>query len=122
MAKQKTSGAGKADAQGRDRLVYSEFGSATNPALERGTADRPPAQQSLQVQVSRKGRGGKTVTLISGFQHRPDTLTALAKTLKAQCGTGGTAKDDTIEIQGDHAQKLLELLQARGYTAKRSGG
>ena len=72
--------------------------------------------------VSRKGRGGKTVTLISGFQHKPETLKALAKKLKAQCGTGGTAKDDTIEIQGDHAATLLESLQKAGYTAKRSGG
>lgn len=90
--------------------------------MVRGIADIPPAQQTLKVQASRKGRGGKTVTVISGFQHRPETLTALAKALKAQCGTGGTAKDNTIEIQGDHGAKLLELLQKRGYTAKRSGG
>jgi translation initiation factor 1 len=74
------------------------------------------------VQVSRKGRGGKTVTLISGFQHRPDTLATLGKKLKAQCGTGGTVKDNTLEIQGDHADKLLTLLQQQGYTVKRSGG
>jgi translation initiation factor 1 len=74
------------------------------------------------LEVSRKGRGGKTVTLISGFQHSPDTLKALLKKLKAQCGTGGTAKDDTLEIQGDHASTLLEVLQQMGYTVKRSGG
>ncbi|MBE7383471.1 MAG: translation initiation factor [Leptolyngbya sp. SIO1E4] len=106
----------------RDRVVYSEFATARSPATERGVADRPPAEQTLKVQVSRKGRGGKTVTIISGFQHRPDTLKTLTKKLKAQCGTGGTAKDDTIEIQGDHAQKLMEFLQKAGYTVKRSGG
>lgn len=130
MAKKKSSpnqdkglggNAGKGSA-GKDRVVYSEFSTARPEALARGVADSPPAQQALKVQVSRKGRGGKTVTVISGFQHRPETLVALAKTLKAQCGTGGTAKDDTIEIQGDHGDKLLELLQKRGYNAKRSGG
>ena len=84
--------------------------------------DRPPNQQNLRVQASCKGRKGKTVTVISGFQHKPETLTSLAKELKAQCGSGGTVKDDTIEIQGDHAQKLVELLVAKGYQAKRSGG
>ncbi|MBF2034618.1 MAG: translation initiation factor [Leptolyngbyaceae cyanobacterium T60_A2020_046] len=104
-----------------DRVVYSEFG-MPNPALQRGVADLPPAQQTLIVQVSRKGRGGKTVTIVSGFQHRPDTLKTLAKKLKAQCGTGGTVKDDTLEIQGDHAQTLLDALKKQGYTVKRSGG
>lgn len=103
-----------------DRHAYREFG-PTDP-MARGVPDRAPNQQTVRVQVSRKGRGGKTVTVINGFQHSPDQLTALAKQLKAQCGTGGTAKDDTIEIQGDHAQKLVELLVAKGYQAKRSGG
>ena len=84
--------------------------------------DLPPGQQNLRVQASRKGRKGKTVTIISGFQHSPDSLGTLAKQLKAQCGTGGTVKDDTIEIQGDHAQKLVDLLTSKGYQVKRSGG
>ncbi|MEL6385414.1 MAG: translation initiation factor [Cyanobacteria bacterium J06626_18] len=121
MGKRKSSGSQNQSSQ-RDRVVYSEFATERSPALKRGIADLPPAQQTLKVQVSRKGRGGKTVTVISGFQHRPDTLKTLAKKLKAQCGTGGTAKDDTIEIQGDHAQKLVDFLQKAGYTAKRSGG
>ncbi|HEY9889534.1 MAG TPA: translation initiation factor [Candidatus Obscuribacterales bacterium] len=119
MGKQKASGAG----QGKgDRVVYSEFATARTAATERAIADLPPRQQTIKVEVSRKGRGGKTVTIMSGFQHRPETLKTLAKKLKAQCGTGGTAKDDTIEIQGDHAQTLLTALQQAGYTAKRSGG
>ncbi len=108
-----------------DRTVYSEFGSAsssTNPALQRAVPDLPPNQQDLRVQASRKGRGGKTVTIITGLQHSPDKLKDLAKKLKAQCGTGGTVKDDTIEIQGDHAQKLVEVLTSLGYGAKVSGG
>lgn len=120
MAKGKSkSGAGEGS-RATDRHVYREFGPAD--PMARGVPDRPPNQQTVRVQVSRKGRGGKTVTVITGFQHTPDSLAALAKQLKAQCGTGGTAKEDTIEIQGDHAQKLVELLVAKGYQAKRSGG
>jgi translation initiation factor 1 len=110
----------KSSAKATDRAVYREFGPAD--PMARAVPDRPPHQQNLRVQASRKGRKGKTVTVISGFQHKPETLTTLAKDLKAQCGTGGTVKDDTIEIQGDHAQKLVELLTAKGYPVKRSGG
>jgi translation initiation factor 1 len=60
--------------------------------------------------------------VISGFQCKPDTLTQLFKQLKTKCGSGGTVKDDTLEIQGDHAQKLLEILTQLGYKAKISGG
>lgn len=105
-----------------DRTVYSEFATQRSAATERAVPDLPPNKQSLKVEVSRKGRGGKTVTIISGFQHRPDTLKTLAKKLKAQCGTGGTAKESTIEIQGDQADTVLAALQKAGYTAKRSGG
>jgi translation initiation factor 1 len=106
-----------------DRLVYSEFGGDRhNAATERAVPDLPPQQQQVRIQVSRKGRGGKTVTVISGFQSKPETLMALLKKLKAQCGTGGTVKDQTLEIQGDHAQKLLDLLLKAGYKAKISGG
>lgn len=115
----------KGQSDNRDRTVYSEFGSGssqTNPALQRAVPDLPPNQQDLRVQASRKGRGGKTVTVITGIQHSPDKLKDLAKKLKAQCGTGGTVKDDTIEIQGDHAQKLVDVLTSLGYGAKVSGG
>ena len=122
MGKRKSSRSQDPSLQRSDRVVYSEFATERTPALERGVVDLPPAEQTLKVQVSRKGRGGKTVSIISGFQHRPETLKTLTKKLKAQCGTGGTAKEDTIEIQGDHAQKLIEVLQKAGYTAKRSGG
>lgn len=105
-----------------DRVVYSEFGHGNSEALKRGVPDLPPNQQALKVQASRKGRGGKTVTVISGFQSKPETLTTLAKQLKAQCGTGGTVKENEIEIQGDHKQKIVEFLIQQGYKAKASGG
>jgi translation initiation factor 1 len=114
-AKQKDSGN-----QGKsDRLVYSEFGNASNAsAFERAVPDLPPNQQTIRVQASRKGRKGKTVTVISGFQSNPETLNALMKQLKAQCGAGGTVKDNEIEIQGDHAQKIVQTLIQLGYKAR----
>lgn len=104
-----------------DRIVYQEFGN-NSAAVERATPDLPPAQQNVRIQASRKGRKGKTVTVISGFQSQPETLAALVKQLKTQCGTGGTFKDNEIEIQGDHSQKLLQILTQLGYKAKISGG
>lgn len=104
-----------------DRLTYSEFG--TTPKTEATARPDPPAkQQSLKIQVTRSGRKGKTVTVISGFQSSADTLSDLAKKLKTQCGTGGAVKDQTIEIQGDHRQKLKEVLEALGHPVKFSGG
>ncbi|HEY9820027.1 MAG TPA: translation initiation factor [Candidatus Sericytochromatia bacterium] len=106
-----------------NRVVYSEFGPGSKPAaVERAVQELPPNQQNLRVQASRKGRKGKTVTVISGFQTKTETLTELLKQLKNQCGTGGTVKDDTLEIQGDHTQKLVEMLIQLGYKAKISGG
>jgi len=114
MAKRKSSG---------DRVAYSEFGSAaTERATQRATPSRPPSEQKLRVQVSRKGRKGKTVTVITGFETTADTLGALLKTLKSRCGAGGTVKDATVEIQGDHAQTILQVLVQQGYAAKISGG
>ena len=104
-----------------DRAIYREFGE-NSAALERAVPDLPVREQNLRVQASRKGRKGKTVTVISGFQTKPETLAALLKQLKSQCGTGGTLKDNEIEIQGDHTQKLVQILTQLGYKAKISGG
>ncbi|MEO1401598.1 MAG: translation initiation factor [Cyanobacteria bacterium J06635_1] len=101
-----------------NRIAYSEFGPSQSAAFEQAVPDLPPQQQDLRVQVSRKGRKGKSVTIISGFSHKPETLTKLAKTLKAQCGSGGTLKEDTIEIQGEHGPKLVTLLTEKGYKSQ----
>ena len=76
------------------------------------------------VRVSRetKGRGGKGVSLVKGLALDAIALAALGKELKAACGTGGTVKDGVIEIQGDHIERLLALLQAKGHKVKRAGG
>jgi translation initiation factor 1 len=106
-----------------DRVVYQEFGTPTDDAaLERGVPNLPPQQQNLRVEATRKGRGGKTVTVISGFQLAPEALTQLLKQLKTKCGSGGAVKDNTLEIQGDVRQKVAELLAQLGYKVKMSGG
>lgn len=107
----------------KNKVVYREFGGGdNNDATERPVSELPPQQQNVRVQVSRKGRKGKTVTEITGFQSKPETLAALLKQLKNQCGAGGTVKDNEIEIQGDHGQKILQILLQQGYKAKISGG
>jgi translation initiation factor 1 len=76
------------------------------------------------VRVSRetKGRGGKAVTVVKGVTLAAAGLVELGKQLKAACGTGGTVKDGVIEVQGDHCDRVIDLLKAQGYTVKRAGG
>lgn len=111
-----------ANRKSSEPFVYREFGGDHSPALERGIQELPPAQQNLRVQASRKGRKGKTVTVISGFQAKPETLAALVKQLKTRCGTGGTVKDNEIELQGDRKQDVVQILTQLGYKVKISGG
>jgi translation initiation factor 1 len=81
-----------------------------------------PMQQKVTVRIERKGRGGKSVTVIDGLQMRQKEKEALLKQLKTKLGTGGTVKDTSVEIQGDHRESLMAELGKMGYTAKRSGG
>ena len=76
-------------------------------------------KQKLVVAIDRRNRGGKQVTLVKGFVGSDDDLTALSKTLKNKCGTGGSAKDGEIIIQGDFRDKVLNVLVSLGYGAKR---
>jgi translation initiation factor 1 len=109
----------------KDRLnvVYS-----TNPYFNYEVDDDeeqttlPPSQQRLRVQLDRKNRGGKVVTLITGFAGTEDDLKELGKFLKSKCGVGGSAKDGEIIVQGDFKQKVLELLKKEGYTQTKPVG
>lgn len=111
-------------------LVYSTEGGRMCPACRQAVAQctckltsTPPKGDGV-VRVSRetKGRGGKAVTLVRGLALAPDALAALGKQLRTQCGSGGTVKDGVVEIQGDHAERVVALLQQQGHGAKRAGG
>lgn len=113
----------KTDNDWKQRLgvVYS-----TNPDYEYSekedspvTATPEPSAQRLTVTIDRRNRGGKQVTLVSGFKGTQEDLAALGKTLKVKCGVGGSTKDGEITVQGDFRDKVTALLKEMGYNAKR---
>lgn len=108
------------DWKARLGVVYS-----TNPDFqyqmqqEEEAETLPPAKQRLIVGIDRRNRGGKQVTLITGFVGTADDLKELGRLLKTRLGVGGSAKDGEITIQGDFRDKVVSILQGLGYNAKR---
>ena len=108
------------DWKSRLGVVYS-----TNPDFQYQTGEQqeeetlPPAKQRLIVGIDRRNRGGKQVTLVSGFVGKAEDLKELGRVLKTKLGVGGSAKDGEITIQGDFRDKVVSILQQMGYQAKR---
>jgi translation initiation factor 1 len=108
----------------REGIVYS---TAENFKYDYLTEDNnaetlKPNQQNLRVMLDKKQRGGKRVTLVCNFLGTEEDLKELGKKLKSKCGVGGTVKDGEILIQGDFRDRIIELLEADGYKAKKAGG
>lgn len=110
-------------------LVYSTDAGRHCPDCSRPVAECLCGQPALpagdgiaRVRRESKGRGGKTVTTITGVPLAGEELKALATALKKRCGTGGALKDGVIEIQGEHVELLIAELEKRGFKAKKSGG
>lgn len=115
---------------GTSNLVYSTGGGRLCPGCNRPVTacvckqQKPIAKGDGIVRVMRetKGRGGKSVSVIVGLALAPAELEKLCTQLKKRCGTGGTTKDGTIEIQGEHRDTLVAELSKLGYTVKKAGG
>ena len=113
----------KKNKKNREGVVYStnqQYEYEYEEDNEQETLD--PDQQNLRVQLDKKARGGKQVTLITGFVGTEDDLKDLCKKIKSKCGVGGSAKDGEILIQGDFREKIMEILKKEGYSAKKIGG
>ncbi len=113
----------KQDWKDRLNVVYS-----TNPDFDYTVEQEeepntlPPQQQKLRVQIDRKNRGGKVVTLITDFVGTKDDLKGLEKMLKSKCGVGGSSKDGEIIIQGEFRERIVDLLKKEGYTQTKPKG
>ncbi|MDE7304656.1 MAG: translation initiation factor [Alistipes sp.] len=111
------------DWKSRLGMVYStdpDFAYATR--LDEEPETLAPAAQDLRVWLDRKQRAGKVATLVRGFVGRNDDLQELARLLKTRCGVGGAAKEGEIIIQGDHRDRVIDILTRSGYRCKKAGG
>ena len=110
----------------KDKL---QFAYSTNPSYkpDEDEADTvktlEPSKQDLRIWIEKKNRGGKVVSIVSGFIGSNDELKELGKQLKSRCGVGGSVKDGEIIIQGDFRERILDLLNELGYKkVKKAGG
>jgi len=107
-----------------NRTVWSsEQGDLRKQGVKpRKIASLPPHQQTIYLQRDSKGRGGKPVTLVKNLVLSEGDMKELAKRLKQVCGSGGTVKDEIVEIQGEHREKIADELKRMGYKVKIAGG
>ena len=111
-------------------LVYSTDSGRMCPTCRQPVAQcrcsaavaKPAGDGIVRVSRETKGRAGKGVTLVRGLALDPLALLTLGKQLKTACGSGGTVKDGVIEVQGDHCDRVIEVLKAQGFNVKRAGG
>jgi translation initiation factor 1 len=110
-------------------LVYSTDSGRMCPACRQpvaqcrcGTAAPLPSDGVVRVSREKQGRGGKTVTVVRGLGGDGESLAAYGRKLRSACGSGGTTKDGVVEVQGDHVDRVIALIQADGRTVKRAGG
>jgi translation initiation factor 1 len=101
------------------RLVYSTAGAPPRPEPEPETP--AAAVKGIRIRLDRRA-SGRVVTVVTGLPGPARDVEALGRELRASCGTGGTARGDTLELQGDHRDKVEAALAARGLRSKRSGG
>ncbi|MEK8033770.1 translation initiation factor Sui1 [Ideonella sp. DXS29W] len=115
--------------KGAGGLVYSTEGGRMCPTCRQPVGQcscrsvaAPRGDGIVRVSREKQGRGGKTVTVVRGLLLDEAALAAYGRQLRSACGTGGTAKDGVVEVQGDHVERVMALIQADGHTVKRAGG
>jgi len=96
--------------------------SCATPRTAQSPPPAVPRDGVVRIMRDRKNRGGKVVTVVAGLPVAGAGLAQVAADLKRACGTGGTVKGDLVEVQGDHRDRIADLLRQRGYTVKLAGG
>ena len=114
--------------RGNERIVYSTEGGRICPGCgwpqkdckcsHRTSHDSVPAKVVAKLRVEKKGRGGKTMTVVFDLPRNEAFLVALSRDLTRACGTGGTVSEDTVELQGDVRDRVRDLLREKGYVVK----
>lgn len=103
-------------------IVWSDCGDKTAKKTSDQIDEVRPAEICLKIEIQKNKRGGKIVSVIKDLPHNPEYFKKLLKKMKSALGTGGSFKDDSLEIQGDHRDKMSEFLHKQGFKVKLSGG